>query len=81
MHVNDVYVGNGVGTDCDGNARVYWMMAMKCWCQCLTIRYGQQQSTFRGTAVHYKCDEENYWYPDVLRIWKQRSRQIRVELW
>jgi alanine-synthesizing transaminase len=18
-----------------------------------------------GTAVHYKCDEENYWYPDL----------------
>ena len=41
------------------------MMAMKCWCQCRTTRSGQQLLISGGTAIHYKCDEENFWYPDI----------------
>ncbi|WP_312532813.1 pyridoxal phosphate-dependent aminotransferase [Acinetobacter variabilis] len=45
MHVNDVYVGNGVSE--------------------LIVMAMQGLLDDGDTAIHYKCDEENHWYPDI----------------
>ena len=45
------------------------MMVMKCSFRCRTIRFGQLAVNLSGgTAIHYKCDEENSWYPDIADI-------------
>ena len=66
MHVNDVYVGNGVselivmamqGLLDDGDEMLVPMPDYPLWTAAVNLS--------GGTAVHYKCDEENYWYPDI----------------
>ena len=31
-----------------------------------------------GTAIHYKCDEENSWYPDIADIESKITRILAV---
>ena len=66
MHVNDVYVGNGVselivmamqGLLNDGDEMLVPMPDYPLWTAAVNLSGGK--------AVHYKCDEENYWYPDL----------------
>jgi len=66
MHVNDVYVGNGVselivmamqGLLDDGDEMLIPMPDYPLWTAAVNLS--------GGTAIHYKCDEENYWYPDI----------------
>src|SRR5574343_73086 len=66
MHVNDVYVGNGVsdllvmamqGLLNDGDEMLVPMPDYPLWTAAVNLS--------GGTAIHYKCDEENYWYPDL----------------
>jgi alanine-synthesizing transaminase len=66
MHVNDVYIGNGVselivmamqGLLDDGDEMLVPMPDYPLWTAAVNLSGGK--------AVHYKCDEENYWYPDL----------------
>jgi alanine-synthesizing transaminase len=66
MHVNDVYIGNGVselivmsmqGLLDDGDEMLVPMPDYPLWTAAVNLS--------GGTAVHYKCDEENHWYPDI----------------
>lgn len=66
MHVNDVYIGNGVselivmamqGLLDDGDEMLVPMPDYPLWTAAVNLS--------GGTAIHYKCDEENFWYPDI----------------
>ncbi len=66
MHVNDVYIGNGVselivmamqGLLDDGDEMLIPMPDYPLWTAAVNLS--------GGTAIHYKCDEENHWYPDI----------------
>ena len=70
MHVNDVYIGNGVseliivmamqGLLDDGDEMLIPMPDYPLWTAAVNLS--------GGTAIHYKCDEENSWYPDIADI-------------
>ena len=66
LHVNDVYIGNGVselivmsmqGLLNDGDEMLIPMPDYPLWTAAVNLS--------GGTAIHYKCDEENSWYPDI----------------
>lgn len=66
LHVNDVYVGNGVselivmsmqGLLNDGDEMLIPMPDYPLWTAAVNLS--------GGTAIHYRCDEENHWYPDI----------------
>ena len=66
MHVNDVYIGNGVselivmamqGLLDDGDEMLVPMPDYPLWTAAVNLS--------GGTAIHYKCDEEDNWYPDI----------------
>lgn len=66
LHVNDVYIGNGVselimmsmqGLLDNGDEMLVPMPDYPLWTAAVNLS--------GGTAIHYKCDEENHWYPDI----------------
>ncbi|WLF82930.1 pyridoxal phosphate-dependent aminotransferase [Moraxella sp. ZY210820] len=66
LHVNDVYIGNGVselimmsmqGLLDNGDEMLVPMPDYPLWTAAVNLS--------GGTAIHYKCDEENNWYPDI----------------
>lgn len=66
LHVNDVYIGNGVselivmamqGLLNDGDEMLIPMPDYPLWTAAVNLS--------GGTAIHYLCDEENHWYPDI----------------
>lgn len=66
LHVNDVYVGNGVselivmsmqGLLNDGDEMLIPMPDYPLWTAAVNLS--------GGTAIHYRCDEDNGWYPDI----------------
>ena len=66
LHVNDVYIGNGVselivmsmqGLLNDGDEMLIPMPDYPLWTAAVNLS--------GGTAIHYRCDEENGWYPDI----------------
>ena len=70
VDIDDIYTGNGVSElDCLGHARVIKIMVTKFWYLHLIILCGLQLLISRGgTAVHYLCDEQSDWIPDVADI-------------
>ncbi len=66
VNVNDVYIGNGVSELIvmsmqallnTGDEMLIPMPDYPLWTASVNLAGGQ--------AVHYKCDEENHWYPDI----------------
>ncbi|CAG2157098.1 unnamed protein product [Oppiella nova] len=66
LHVKDVYIGNGVselivmamqGLLDDGDEMLVPMPDYPLWTAAVNLS--------GGTAIHYKCDDQNYWYPDM----------------
>ncbi|MFB2539707.1 MULTISPECIES: pyridoxal phosphate-dependent aminotransferase [unclassified Acinetobacter] len=66
LTVNDVYIGNGVselivmamqGLLNDGDEMLIPMPDYPLWTAAVNLS--------GGTAIHYLCDEENQWYPDI----------------
>lgn len=79
MHVNDVYIGNGVselivmamqGLLDDGDEMLIPMPDYPLWTAAVNLS--------GGTAIHYKCDEENSWYPDIADIESKITRILAV---
>lgn len=69
VDVNDIYIGNGVselivmamqGLLDNGDEMLVPMPDYPLWTAAVNLSGGQ--------AVHYKCDEENGWYPDIADI-------------
>lgn len=67
VNVNDVYIGNGVSELIvmsmqallnTGDEMLIPMPDYPLWTASVNLAGGQ--------AVHYKCDEENHWYPDIV---------------
>jgi alanine-synthesizing transaminase len=80
MHVNDVYVGNGVSELIVMAMQGLLMMAMKCSFLCLTIHYGRQQSICLVVKLFIINVMKKTIGILILRIWKAKSQQIRVVL-
>lgn len=66
LQVNDVYIGNGVSELIvmamqallnDGDEMLIPMPDYPLWTAAVNLS--------GGTAIHYACDEENNWYPDI----------------
>ena len=78
MHVNDVYIGNGVselivmamqGLLDDGDEMLVPMPDYPLWTAAVNLS--------GGTAIHYKCDEENFWYPDIADMESKITQNTR----
>ncbi|TEU27372.1 pyridoxal phosphate-dependent aminotransferase [Alkanindiges illinoisensis] len=69
VDVNDIYIGNGVselivmamqGLLDNGDEMLVPMPDYPLWTAAVNLSGGQ--------AIHYKCDEQNGWYPDIADI-------------
>lgn len=81
MHVNDVYISNGVselivmamqGLLDDGDEMLVPMPDYPLWTAAVNLS--------GGTAIHYKCDEENFGIP-TLQIWRVKSHHVPAVSW
>lgn len=81
VDIEDIYLGNGVSELIsmslqalldDGDEVLVPMPDYPLWTACVSLGGGK--------AVHYLCDEEADWYPDIADI-KSKSRVAPKLLW